>query len=82
MTTRLHDLSSHLQVLYVDDVAVIERNGNPHRIYFTGTPRNVIIDGVPHLLAFGEAKTVAIDGEPHVLRFGAPSRELYMGMDR
>uniref|UniRef100_A0A1I7X767 CID domain-containing protein n=1 Tax=Heterorhabditis bacteriophora TaxID=37862 RepID=A0A1I7X767_HETBA len=51
----------------------------PGSIYFAGTPRNVIIDGVAHLLNFGDSKTVFIDGEPHVLRFGAPSRELYMG---
>lgn len=58
---------------------MIERNGLPHRIFFSGPPRNVLIDGVPHLMSFGETKTVLIDGEPHVLRFGAPSRELYMG---
>lgn len=39
------------------------------RIYFTGAPRNVIIDGTAHLLHFGEEKRVVIDGEEHVLRF-------------
>lgn len=67
------------EVSYIDDIPVIERNGLPHRIYFTGAPRNVIIDGVAHLMSFGEEKRVMIDGEEHVLRFGAPSRELYMG---
>uniref|UniRef100_A0AAF5PPU5 CID domain-containing protein n=1 Tax=Wuchereria bancrofti TaxID=6293 RepID=A0AAF5PPU5_WUCBA len=67
------------EVSYINDVPVIERNGLPHRIYFTGVPRNVIIDGVAYQLAFGEEKRVVIDGEEHVLRFGAPSRELYMG---
>lgn len=67
------------EVFFVDDIPVIERNGLPHRIYFTGAPRNVIIDGKAHLLHFGEEKRVLIDGEEHVLRFGAPSRELYMG---
>ncbi|VDM97555.1 unnamed protein product [Thelazia callipaeda] len=67
------------EVSYINDVPVIERNGLPHRIYFTGVPRNVIIDGIAHQLAFGEEKRVIIDGEEHVLRFGAPSRELYMG---
>ncbi|EPB77467.1 hypothetical protein ANCCEY_03450 [Ancylostoma ceylanicum] len=66
------------EVEYVNDVAVIERNGLPHKIYFAGTPRNVIIDGVPHLLHFGETKAVIIDGQEHILRFGAPSRELYL----
>ncbi|VDK45340.1 unnamed protein product [Cylicostephanus goldi] len=66
------------EVEYVNDVAVIERNGLPHKIYFAGTPRNVIIDGVPHLLHFGESKGVIIDGQEHILRFGAPSRELYL----
>lgn len=67
------------EVFYIDDVAVIIRNTLPHRIYFNGPPRNVIIDGVAHSLAFGDRKTITIDGQPHVLRFGAPSRELYMG---
>uniref|UniRef100_A0A0N5AWT2 CID domain-containing protein n=1 Tax=Syphacia muris TaxID=451379 RepID=A0A0N5AWT2_9BILA len=67
------------EVFFVDDIPVIERNGLPHRIYFTGAPRNVIIDGTAHLLHFGEEKRIIIDGEEHVLRFGAPSRELYMG---
>lgn len=66
------------EVEYVNDIAVIERNGLPHKIFFAGTPRNVIIDGVPHLLHFGESKAVIIDGQEHVLRFGAPSRELYL----
>ncbi|VDK17429.1 unnamed protein product [Anisakis simplex] len=67
------------EVFYVNDIPVIERNGLPHRIYFTGAPRNVIIDGVAHLMNFGEEKRVVIDGEEHILKFGAPSRELYMG---
>uniref|UniRef100_A0A914XLI4 CID domain-containing protein n=1 Tax=Plectus sambesii TaxID=2011161 RepID=A0A914XLI4_9BILA len=67
------------EVFYIDEVPVIERNGLPHRIYFTGPPRNVIIDGVAHSLAFGDKKTIIIDGQPHVVRYGAPSRELYMG---
>uniref|UniRef100_A0A183UVF6 CID domain-containing protein n=1 Tax=Toxocara canis TaxID=6265 RepID=A0A183UVF6_TOXCA len=67
------------EVSYINDIPVIERNSLPHRIYFTGAPRNVIIDGVAHLLNFGEEKRVIIDGEEHVLKFGAPSRELYMG---
>ena len=35
---------------------MIERNGLPHRIYFSGTPRNVVIDGAVHELKFGESK--------------------------
>ncbi|KAJ1349582.1 hypothetical protein KIN20_005173 [Parelaphostrongylus tenuis] len=66
------------EVEYVNDIAVIERNGLPHKIFFAGTPRNVILDGVPHLLHFGESKAVIIDGQEHILRFGAPSRELYL----
>ncbi|KAK0421169.1 hypothetical protein QR680_015093 [Steinernema hermaphroditum] len=67
------------EVFYIDSVAVIERNGLPHRIFFTGPPRDVVIDGVPYRMAFGEEKRVYIDGDAHVLRFGGPSRELYMG---
>lgn len=67
------------EVRYIDDVAVIERNGLPHRIYFVGTPRDVVVDGYAHTLAFGESKTITIDGQQHVIRFGAPSKELYMG---
>jgi len=72
------------EVLHVKDergreIAVIERNGLPHKIEFTGTTRDLLIDGVAHTMAFGEARTVYIDGEPHVLRFGAPSREFYIG---
>uniref|UniRef100_A0A915D1M2 C2H2-type domain-containing protein n=1 Tax=Ditylenchus dipsaci TaxID=166011 RepID=A0A915D1M2_9BILA len=67
------------EVFYLADTAVIERNGLPHRVSFNGPPRDVIIDGTAHRMAFGESKTVVIDGEAHVLRFGAPSRELYMG---
>lgn len=51
----------------------------PHRISFSGPPRDVIIDGLVHQLAFGETKPVMIDGRTHYIRFGAPSRELYMG---
>lgn len=43
-------------------------NSLKFRIYFTGVPRNVIIDGVAYQLAFGEEKRVLIDGEEHVLR--------------
>lgn len=63
----------------MENVAVIERNGVPHRVSFSGPPRDIIIDGVAHTLAFGESKGILIDGETHILRFGAPSRELYMG---
>ncbi|KAI6182073.1 hypothetical protein M3Y97_00341000 [Aphelenchoides bicaudatus] len=67
------------EVFYLENAAVIERNGVPHRISFCGPPRDVIIDGVPHRMAFGETKAVMIDNQTHYLRFGAPSRELYMG---
>lgn len=67
------------KVFYLEEVAVIERNGLPHRVSFAGPPRDVIIDGVVYRIAFGEQKHVLIDGDLHVLRFGAPSRELYMG---
>ncbi|CAD5206148.1 unnamed protein product [Bursaphelenchus okinawaensis] len=67
------------EVIYLENEAVIERNGVPHRISFCGPPRDVIIDGVAHRMAFGETKEVSIDGHVHRLRFGAPSRELYMG---
>ena len=68
-----------MQVFYIEQFAVIERNGLPHRVSFAGPPRDVIIDGVAHRMAFGEQKQVLIDGEVHLLTFGAPSRELYMG---
>ncbi|CAD5208813.1 unnamed protein product [Bursaphelenchus xylophilus] len=67
------------EVIYLENEAVIERNGVPHRISFCGPARDVIIDGVAHRMAFGETKEVNIDGHIHRLRFGAPSRELYMG---
>uniref|UniRef100_A0A915E7J6 Uncharacterized protein n=1 Tax=Ditylenchus dipsaci TaxID=166011 RepID=A0A915E7J6_9BILA len=67
------------EVFFVGEEAVIERNGLPHRIVFSGPARDVIIDNVPYRLAFGESRPVYIDGETHVLRFGTPSRELYMG---
>ncbi|CAJ0956983.1 unnamed protein product, partial [Mesorhabditis belari] len=67
------------EVFYVENTAVIERNGLPHRIYFSGPAKNVIIDGVVHLLGFNETKAIFIDGEEHKIRFGAPSRELIMG---
>jgi len=67
------------EVFYLGNIAVIERNGVPHRISFCGPPRDVIIDGVAYRMAFGEVKPVVIDGQTHYLRFGAPSRELYMG---
>jgi hypothetical protein len=63
----------------LDNIAVIERNGVPHKISFSGPPRDVIIDGVAYRMSFGETKAVVIDGQTHYLRFGAPSRELYMG---
>ncbi|KAF8357531.1 pcf-11 [Pristionchus pacificus] len=67
------------EVLYIGQVAVIEKDGLPHKIYFQGVPRNVIIDGVAYMLGFGEVIDVRIDGDIHKIRFGAPSRELYMG---
>ncbi|KAI6238632.1 CID domain-containing protein [Aphelenchoides fujianensis] len=67
------------EVLFLNDVAVIERSGVPHRVFFRGAPRDVIVDGVAHTLAFGETKPIEIDGQTHFIRFGAPSRELYMG---
>uniref|UniRef100_A0A914GW81 CID domain-containing protein n=1 Tax=Globodera rostochiensis TaxID=31243 RepID=A0A914GW81_GLORO len=67
------------EVFYLDDVAVIERNGLPHRVSFAGPARDVIIDGTAHRMSFGEHKQVLIDGDVHILRFGAPSREMYMG---
>lgn len=67
------------EVFYLDNTAVIERNGVPHRISFCGPPRDIIIDGRPTRMAFGETKEIVIDGHKHYLRFGAPSRELYMG---
>ncbi len=56
------------EVKYVEDIPVIERNGQPHKIYFTGPPRDVVIDGVAYSLAFGDKKTVRIDGQPHHIR--------------
>ncbi|EFO90237.1 hypothetical protein CRE_23696 [Caenorhabditis remanei] len=67
------------EVMFVDDTAVIERAGAPHRIYFAGTPRNLIIDGTPHLIPFDKPVQVDILGAKHVVKFGAPSRELYIG---
>ncbi|KAI6195943.1 hypothetical protein M3Y94_01049200 [Aphelenchoides besseyi] len=67
------------EVLFINDIAVIERNGVPHRVFFSGHPRDVIIDGIAHQLAFNETKPIEIDGQMHYIRFGAPSRELYMG---
>ncbi|KAI6233465.1 Pcf-11 [Aphelenchoides fujianensis] len=67
------------EVLFLNDVAVVEIHGVPHRVFFRGAPRDVIVDGVAHTLAFGETKPIEIDGQTHFLRFGAPSRELYMG---
>lgn len=46
---------------------MIERNGLPHKIYFTGPAHDVVIDGVAHSLAFGERKSV---GLPHPISFG------------
>lgn len=67
------------EVMFVDDTAVIERAGAPHRIYFAGPPRNLIIDGIPHMLQFDTPTQVDILGEKHIVKFGAPSRELYIG---
>lgn len=67
------------EVMFVDDTAVIERAGAPHRIYFAGPPRNLIIDGVPHLVPFDKPTQIDIFGSKHVVKFGAPSRELYIG---
>lgn len=61
------------------EVAIIERNGLPHKIEFHGTNRIVLIDSQAITLSFGEVQTVLIDGEPYGIRFGAPSRELYVG---
>jgi hypothetical protein len=66
-------------VFYLDGVPVIERNGVPHRISFSGPPHDVIIDDIRYTLNFGESRPVVIDGETHILRFGAPSKELFMG---
>lgn len=44
-----------------------------------GNPRQVIIDGTPYTLSFGEKMTVFIDGQAHLMEFGGPSRELYLG---
>ncbi|KAI1710319.1 polyadenylation and cleavage factor like protein 11 [Ditylenchus destructor] len=46
-------------VFYLENVAVIERNGVPHRVSFNGPPRDIIIDGVAHKMAFGEQKSLA-----------------------
>lgn len=54
-------------------------SGLPYKIYFAGSPRDVVVDGVAHRLGFGEKKVVTIDGQNHIIRFGAPSKELYMG---
>uniref|UniRef100_A0A1I7U377 CID domain-containing protein n=1 Tax=Caenorhabditis tropicalis TaxID=1561998 RepID=A0A1I7U377_9PELO len=67
------------EVMFVDDIAVIERAGAPHRIYFAGPPRNLIIDGVAHMLHFDKPTQIDIFGSKHVVKFGAPSRELYIG---
>ncbi|KRZ93319.1 Pre-mRNA cleavage complex 2 protein Pcf11 [Trichinella sp. T8] len=67
------------EVRYVDEVAVIERNGLPHRISFTGCAKEVIVDGIAYSLAFGDSRVITLDGQPVVIRFGAPARELYFG---
>ncbi|CCD65870.1 Polyadenylation and cleavage factor homolog 11 [Caenorhabditis elegans] len=67
------------EVMFVDDTAVIERGGAPHRIYFAGPPRNLVIDGIPHLLQFDTPTQIDILGSKHMVKFGAPSRELYIG---
>ncbi|KRZ68380.1 Pre-mRNA cleavage complex 2 protein Pcf11, partial [Trichinella papuae] len=67
------------EVRYIDEVAVIERNGLPHRISFTGCAKEVIVDGIAYNLAFGESRVITLDGQSVVIRFGAPARELYFG---
>lgn len=67
------------KVFYLEDAAVIERNGLPHRVSFTGAPRDIFIDGMPYRMTFSQTLDVVIDGQRHSLRFGAPGRELYMG---
>ena len=67
------------QVYYVNNEAVIEQAGVPHRIYFTGPPRDILVDGKPFRLHFGEERMINLDGVPYRIRFGAPSRELYVG---
>ncbi|CAK5076658.1 unnamed protein product [Meloidogyne enterolobii] len=67
------------EVFYLDQIAVIERNGLPHRVSFAGPSRNVIIDKTAYCMSFGEPIQVSIDDQLHILRFGGPSRELYMG---
>ncbi|KAE9554923.1 hypothetical protein FO519_001888 [Halicephalobus sp. NKZ332] len=67
------------EVYYVNDEAVIEQNGLPHRISFVGPPRDILVDGKPFRLHFGEDRMINIDGVPYRIRFGAPSRELYVG---
>ncbi|CAK5060129.1 unnamed protein product [Meloidogyne enterolobii] len=67
------------EVFYLDQIAVIERNGLPHRVSFAGPARNVIIDKTAYCMSFGEPIQVSIDDQLHILRFGGPSRELYMG---
>jgi len=67
------------EVYYVNNEAVIEQAGVPHRIYFTGPPRDILVDGKPFRLHFGEERMINIDNVPYRIRFGAPSRELYVG---
>jgi hypothetical protein len=67
------------QVFFPNNVAVIERNGVPHRISFVGPPHDVIIDGIAHKMAFGETVPIMIDGHVHFMRVGEPSREFYLG---
>ncbi|KRY78888.1 Polyadenylation and cleavage factor -like protein 11, partial [Trichinella pseudospiralis] len=67
------------EVRYIDEVAVIERNGLPHRISFTGCAKEVIVDGIAYNLAFGESRVITLDGQSVMIRFGAPARELYFG---
>lgn len=67
------------EVRFIEDSAVIERNGLPHRISFVGPPKDVVIDGIPHSLKFEETKDIYIDGQLHTIKFGAPSREIYLG---
>lgn len=70
---------SETSISLTSSISILEFYHLFFRIYFSGTPRKVVIDGTGYDLGFGEKKTVYIDGIPHVLRFGAPSRELYMG---
>lgn len=67
-----------MQVIFLGEVAVVEKNGQPHRVYFASHKRNVLIDGNSFSLRFGKTHTYYIDGNAYKFRFGSPSRELYI----